>query len=240
MSKRPDPHSIETRRYFPTEFETRSDPGKAPRITGYASVFDKPSQPLGWDGYTEYIEAGAFTKTIREADVAALFNHDPNIVLGRNRANPPTLALAEDTTGLRYDVDIDPENRQSSDVFRMIVRGDVYQSSFGFEVIPGKEIWEFPDDGSMIRRIKEVKLWDVSPVTFPAYLDTTVEVDSFLRSLAAQVDLPIADLVGASTGAELRSRIMGLRVEPKPEPPIGTPLLDAARRRLELLDRSRH
>ena len=238
MSKRPEPRAIETRRHYATEF--RASTPEQPRISGLASVFGKPSQPLGWDGFIEYVEPGAFSKTIQENDVAALGNHDPNIVLGRNRANPATLFLAEEDAGLRYDVEIDTRNVQSMNWYWMIERGDVYQSSFGFEVIPGKEIWEQTPEGGWVRRIKEVRLWDVSPVTFPAYLDTEVEVDSFLRSLATQVDLPVADLAGASTAAELRSRIMGVRAEPVVEPPISTPLLDAARRRLALLDRSRH
>jgi hypothetical protein len=115
----------------------------------------------------------------------------------------------------------------------MIKRGDVSQSSFGFDVI--KEEWSISDDeDEPIRRlITEVRLWDVSPVTFPAYVDTSVEADGFLRSLADQIGRPVAELAVAHGGGELRGI---LRKAPEP-PPNGTPQLDGALRRFELLSR---
>lgn len=227
------PKAADTLRHFATTFETRDDDNpELGVVVGYASVFDKPSQPLGWDGFIEYVAPGAFTKSIQESDVRALWNHDANIVLGRNRAG--TLALVEDHAGLKYTIDVDLGNTQSRDVYRMIKRGDVSQSSFGFEVL--KEEWVFPEDDAepIVRILKEARLWDVSPVTFPAYLDTSVETDSFLRSLAGQIGKPVAELTAAHGRGELRSLIRGKAPEP---PAHGTPSLDAALRRFESLKR---
>src|SRR5437868_2661973 len=85
------------RRYVVSELEVRHD-GSQPVIEGYAAVFGKRSQDLG--GFVEVVENTAFNKTIKEADVRALLNHDANHVLGRNKAG--TLDLSTDDSGLYY------------------------------------------------------------------------------------------------------------------------------------------
>ena len=85
------------RRVYPTEIEVRRVGGKPPKLVGYAAVFDSLSDDLG--GFREKIAPGTFKKTIRRSDVRALWNHDPNYVLGRRKAK--TLKLKEDEHGLR-------------------------------------------------------------------------------------------------------------------------------------------
>lgn len=142
-------------------------------LVGHAAVFNSLSQEL-W-GFREKIAPGAFKRTIDEgADVRALLNHDPNYVLGRTVAK--TLVLSEDDRGLR--VDITPPNTQwAKDLIETVSRGDISQMSFGF--IVRKEQWEENEDQN-IRTLLDVDLFDVSPVTFPAYPATDIQARSIL------------------------------------------------------------
>ena len=156
-----------------SSFETRSE-GNKHVITGYAAVFNVRSQNLG--GFVEQITPGTFRKTITEADVRALWNHNPDFVLGRNRSG--TLRLSEDNTGLHYEVDL-PDTQTARDLRESIERGDVSQSSFGFATVD--DSWGFTDDDFPLRSLNEVKLFDVSPVTYPAYTDATIGMRALER-----------------------------------------------------------
>lgn len=170
------------RRLVEGEVELRSD-GKNPVIEGYASVFGAVSQNMG--GFVETVNRGAFTKTIKEADVRAFFNHDKNLLLGRVGAG--TLQVAEDTKGLHYR--IFPGNQTyARDLIESIERDDVNQSSFGFRVVgPNGEGWGYTERGIPLRSLNEVALFDVSPVVTPAYLDSTSGLTS--RSLEKLCEL---------------------------------------------------
>lgn len=144
-----------------------------PVIVGYAAVFDSLSEDLG--GFREKIAPGAFSKSIKRGDdVRALYNHDPNYVLGRSLSN--TLKLQEDTKGLRIEID-PPDTRYSKDLIVSLERGDISQMSFGF--FTKSDTWEEKEDEDTIRTLNEVDLVDVSPVTFPAYSETVVAMRSF-------------------------------------------------------------
>lgn len=141
-------------------------------ITGHAVVFNQDSQDLG--GFIERIDPSAMD-TANISDVVALFNHDPNIVLGRT---PATLRLSTDASGLRYEI-APPETTWARDVKESIRRGDVRGSSFAFMVRDGGDKWEKPKrkGDPYIRTITAFDaIFDVSPVTYPAYkqTDTTV------------------------------------------------------------------
>lgn len=153
--------------------ELRADDNNEGRVAvGHGAVFEVPTEIYG---ITEIVEAGAFTKTLKEADVRALFNHEPDLLLGRSGAD--TLRMAEDKVGLYYEIDL-PETTVGNDVRALLKRGDLNGSSIGFRTI--KDLWTEKEDGTIERRIKEVALRDTGPVTFPAY-DAT---DAALRSLA--------------------------------------------------------
>jgi HK97 family phage prohead protease len=146
-------------------------------MVGYAAKFNTRSQDLG--GFVETIAPGAFTRSLEDmADVKALFNHDPNIVLGRSTAG--TLRLFQDDTGLRYEVDL-PNTTAGRDLAISLERGDISQSSFAFRTI--KDDWSFDQDGRELRTLQDLELRDVSPVTYPAYLDTNSGIAQ--RSLTA-------------------------------------------------------
>ena len=136
-------------------------------IEGYASVFDSWSEELGGEfPFRERVVKGAFEESIQRDDIRALFNHDPNYVLGRNTSN--TLSLEEDEKGLRVRI-TPPQTQWAKDLLVSIKRGDITQMSFGFTVILDR--WSY-EDNIDIRELLKVKLYDVSPVTFPAYSQT--------------------------------------------------------------------
>lgn len=166
------PDNIEKRvHHIELRANDTTDAAASRTVTGYAAVFGKPSEDMG---FIEYIEAGAFSEAIGASDVRALFNHDPNLILARTASN--TLRVFEDTIGLRYEFDV-PDTSFGNDLLVSLRRGDVNQSSFAFSV--KEQAWEtekLPNgEFKYTRRIKKVeRLYDVSPVTYPAYADTTV------------------------------------------------------------------
>lgn len=161
------------RRFIPaTEIRAESE-GESRKIVGYAALFNSRSQDLG--GFEEVIAPGAFKDAIQGSDIRSLFNHDPNLVLGRVKAG--TLTVAEDERGLRIENDL-PDTQVGRDLLVSMQRGDVDQMSFAFRVAKGGDVWE-ERDGTTVRTITKVaELFDVSPVTYPAYADTSVAVRS--------------------------------------------------------------
>ena len=153
--------------------ELRATGGKKPKIEGYASVFDVPSEDLG--GFVEVVRPGSFTKTIQESDIRALYNHNADHILGRSKPGsdkPATLTLAEDSHGLQISID-PPGSQVARDLMEAIDRGDIDQMSFGFATV--KDRWG-KKAGQQLRELLEARLFDVSPVTFAAYPQTTVDV----------------------------------------------------------------
>ena len=159
--------------------ELRADSETA-KFHGHAAVFDKRTWigPPKW-GFYEQVASGAFDKTLQEADVRFLVNHNPDLVMARNKAG--TLDLGTDSTGLVTDApNLDRRQTYTNDAVIALERGDISQMSFAFRVI--KDAWETLDDdtGTELRTLLEVQLYDVSVVTYPAYEET----DAGLRGAA--------------------------------------------------------
>ena len=155
------------------QVERRAE-GSAPVIRGHAAVFNTLSEPLG--GFREQIAPGAFDDVLAD-DVRALFNHDDSLILGRTASG--TLRVGVDAQGLTYEID-PPDTQYGRDLLVSLERGDITQSSFGFRVAVNGDSWTENADGVLIRTITKVaRLYDVSPVTFPAYPAT----DSAMRTL---------------------------------------------------------
>ncbi len=151
------------------EIEERADNG-LPRLRGHAAVFNSLSEPMY--GFREQIAPGAFAESIGKDDIRALWNHDTSHVLGRKSAG--TLILTEDERGLA--VDINPPNTTwAKDLLISIKRGDITQMSFGFRVLT--DSWA-KVDGDEVRTLEKVQLFEVSPVTFPAYSATDISTNS--------------------------------------------------------------
>jgi hypothetical protein len=175
--------SVERRVTMGGELRVGKRDDGSPLIGGYAAVFNKPSDIIGdWLGsFREIVAPGAFTKTIKDgADVRALMNHDPNFVLGRTKSG--TLQVWEDDHGLAFEA-TPPETQWARDLMETMKRGDISQSSFGFRTIRDRWGNGKDDDGDEIdeRTLLEVQLFDVSPVTFPAYPQTESTVRDLLR-----------------------------------------------------------
>lgn len=172
------------------EWEARDD--AAPAIAGYAAVFSTETVIAGL--FREQVAPGAFDAALKRDDVRALWNHDPNYVLGRTSAD--TLRLSVDKRGLRYEL-APPDTQWARDLMTSIRRGDVTQSSFAFRV--AKEEWEEPtrDHPLPLRTIREVELFDVSPVTYPAYDATSVAARDAAAALSHAATL--RDLASASS-----------------------------------------
>ena len=103
-------------------------------------------------------------------DIRALIDHETRLVLGRNKSG--TLELREDSHGLWGRVKINPNDQDAANLYERVKRGEVDQCSFGCDIV--KEDTEVRDDGSVHWTIREVKLYEVSVVTFPAYTETSV------------------------------------------------------------------
>lgn len=166
------------------DYENKEDDIETRLVSGYAAVFNKYSEDLG--GFKERIEKGAFADAISISDVRALFNHDANLILARNTSG--TLRLMEDEVGLKYEFEM-PHTSLGNDLLQMIKRGDVNQSSFGFTV--ENDTWS-EKDGMVIRTINKVKrLYDVSPVTYPAYPDASVAVRNLQKQNEKEEETPV-------------------------------------------------
>lgn len=161
----PQNNRLLERRTTHGEVEARAK-GSNIYVEGYASVFEKRSGNLG--GFIERVKPSAFNKTIREADVRALWNHDPQYVLGRSGAG--TLELSIDNSGLYYR-SLLPNTSYARDLAELLERRDVRESSFTFFKV--QDEWDLTEEGYPQRSLVEVGLIDVAPVTFPAYEDAT-------------------------------------------------------------------
>lgn len=160
----------------PEAIEVRSDGSGPVVIRGYAAIFDSPTTiSQSYSAYNEVVARGAFRKTLQEADVRALYNHNPDNVLGRTKSG--TLRLEEDMVGLRYEVQV-PDTSWGRDLVELIRRGDVSQSSFAFAPIAQEWTRAQTSEELDTRTLKEVKLYDVSVVTYPAYEDTVASLRS--------------------------------------------------------------
>lgn len=164
------------------EFRDGEGDDAMPMAVGHAAVFGMQSVDLSpdWADYSihEVIDPHAFDRTVREADVVGLFNHDDMWLLGRTTSG--TVRLTVDDRGLAYEIDL-PDTTHGRDVATLLRRRDITGSSFAFRAI--RDTWYEDEDGNVTRTLLEVALIDVSPVTHPAYPDT----DSSLRSLAAAI-----------------------------------------------------
>jgi HK97 family phage prohead protease len=166
------------------KFELRAvEDGDGMTFTGYAAVFNSPSEPLP---FIERIAPGAFKRSLKARnDIKLLWNHDTGAVLGSTRAG--TLKLEEDNYGLRVTAVL-PDTNLGRDVRTLVQRGDVNAMSFGFSVPAGGDSWNA--EGTE-RTLKSVRIFEVSVVAYPAYQQTagTANVRSFdAVAIRAEVD----------------------------------------------------
>lgn len=177
--------------------ELRADADE-PRLAGYAAIFGSRTD-LGY--FSEEIQAGAFTGVLGD-DVRALFNHSPDHVLGRTRAG--TLRIGQDDRGLRYEVDLNPEDPDAMQLYSRVKRGDITGSSFSFMV--AEDAWDYEQDPPHRTIVRLGQLFDVAPVTFPAY-DAAV-VSARTKDAAGKERHPKAGAAPVTHG--VRERLLDL------------------------------
>ena len=186
--------AIERRAVAAIEFR-QGEGGKV--LAGYAAVFDELSDPIY--GFRERIARTAFDKTLADgADVRALFNHNPDHVLGRTKSG--TLRLKVDARGLAFEIDI-PNTTAGNDLRELVRRGDIGGVSFQFYAI--RDSWGTDGEGT-VRTLEEVRLVDISPATFPAYPQSDVA----LRSIFGRAGIDWNRLTGA-VAAQRRGQPLG-------------------------------
>ncbi len=152
--------------------ELREDEdGKKKTLRGYAAKFEKLSHPLY--GFTEKIRRGAFSRSLKEGNVRALWNHNTDWVLGSTKNG--TLRLMEDDIGLKFEIDL-PDTTVGRDAGVTVSRGDVDGMSFAFET--RKQEWDEKKPDNVIRTLIDVDLKEISPTAFPAYPQTKVSARS--------------------------------------------------------------
>lgn len=143
-------------------------------IEGYFALYEQETELF--EGMFEIITKGAFDGTMGN-DIRALWNHNTQYVLGRNKSG--TLELKTDEKGLFGIIRL-PKTQYAEDLHVLVERGDVDQCSFGFNILA--EDLEELASGGYRWRINEIDLHEVSVVTFPAYENTSVS------ARAAQVE----------------------------------------------------
>lgn len=195
--------------------EERAD-GRAV-IKGYAVVWHRLSVDLG--GFRERILPGAFDGTLNRqrgrTDLVSYYNHNPDILLGRESSG--TLKVWSDEKGVGFEV-TPPASR--ADIMELVQRRDVKGASFTFSVDKGGEGFTTDENGRAIREIRAATIYELGPVVQPAYPSTTVQVAmrSFQQWLASQATPeatpPVVgpDIAGASMrlrAARLRSFMRG-------------------------------
>lgn len=152
-----------------SKLEVRREEGEPPKIIGYAVRWDQLSKPI-YGHFQEKFVRGAFAASLINPDVYAAWQHDSREVLGRT---PNTLSITEDDLGLRYE--ITPPS-WADKYLETIERGDVRGSSFIFRAI--REEWDESNEDMSIRTVYEAELFEVSPVTTPAYPQSSVGIRS--------------------------------------------------------------
>ena len=168
---------MDIRRLDVDSFELREVDGEM-TINGHAAVFDRLSEPI-MGMFRERIVPGAFARSLQDAarDVFALWQHDTSMPLARRSKG--TLRISEDAKGLAVEIDL-PDTSYGRDVAANVRSGLVDKISFGFSVPPGGDTMtkERDENGLPIRELRDVDLFEVSPVTLPAYPDTSLSARS--------------------------------------------------------------
>lgn len=225
------------RRVNTVEFDVRDGEASSDGMsfTGYAAVFNSPSEPLP---FTETIREGAFQRSLKSRNEIKLFmNHNTDVVLGSTRAG--TLKLSEDSRGLLAQADL-PDTSAGRDLSVLMKRGDVSSMSFGFSVPPKGDSWS--TDGAT-RELHQVRLHEVSIVTgFPAYADTTASVrslDILAERTAVDVDALSDAILKLEAGETLDDAHADLISEVvsklRAEKPADFNLLEIKKKQLDLM-----
>lgn len=194
---------MERRVMADARMEVRQE-GERPVLRGYAAVYGQWSEDLG--GFRERIAPGAFGRALAGADVRALWNHDSAFVLGRTKAG--TLRLRDDEHGLFVEID-PPDSLLGQAWVESVRRGDVSQMSFAFSIEKAEHTWG--EDGTREQTLRDVTLFEVSPVTFPAYPQTELDVRALWPERDGHNGQAPVEAEGSAEAEETQGRLDVLR-----------------------------
>jgi HK97 family phage prohead protease len=165
--------------------------GMPKEIGGIAAVVNSVTD-LGY--FEEVITPGAFDYALsREYDIRCLFNHEAELILGRTKADTCKVFVNADGN-LEYTWLPDYENPTHMSVVRSIMRGDITQSSFAFTI--KEQTWtDSTKYGTMGKRTITMidELFDVSPVTYPAYAETEADARSIIKMRDEELQIKAAE-----------------------------------------------
>lgn len=186
----------------PANFEVRELGKGRVGIRGYAAVYDQVA-------YDEVVRKGAFDKTVAERDDVRFLTNHGGVPWARTKSGTGVLSL--DDKGLIAEApDLDADNPTVRELVSAMQREDIDQMSFAFELMRWSEYVD-PDSERSIFELLEVRLWDVSVVTYPWYDETSVDLDldRALRSL--HDGLPLTD-----AQRQLVAERAGVTIKPAP------------------------
>jgi HK97 family phage prohead protease len=215
------------------DFEVRAE-GDGMSFTGYASVFNSPSEDLG--GFIEYVAPGAFRRSLQSRnEVKLLWNHDAGEPLASLRGG--TMQLVEDERGLKVTAQL-PNTTRGRDVAELLRTKVIDSMSFGFNVI--KDSWSA--DGKT-RTLESVRLFEASIVSFAAYPATTATVRSTDQAIDpdrladALLRLESGDDLDEAQATLITDVVGKLKAQPEAEDVAdnGLDLLDLKKKQFDLL-----
>lgn len=162
--------------------EQKEEETKEERVEGYGLVYDKKIKLF--DGFYEIISKGAFREAVKDQkEIKAFVNHEAEYVLSTTKSDPP-LVLREDEKGVFFSSPIPPTS-YGNDLKVNLQRKNVRGASMAFKVNPNGDKWETQKDGTTLRTIIDARLYEIGPVTNPAYVQTHVE----LKKIKEEVEL---------------------------------------------------
>ena len=175
-------NDIMEKRIYNLETRVETTENNKDVVVGYGSVFNSRSENLG--GFFEYISPTAITdETIKNSDVRALINHNPDLILARSKFGEGNLNLSIDETGLKYSYEL-PDTSYGRDLGVNLKNGNISQSSFAFTIAEGGDSWTTDENGNDIRTINKIdRLFDISSVTYPAYNEASSDLVIAQRGL---------------------------------------------------------
>lgn len=191
----------ELRSFAAKQIELRAAADTPTQIVGYAAVFNQLSEDLG--GFREKVAPGAFAGSIAVQDVYALWQHKSDQPLARkgNRS----LGLLEDVIGLGVEIS-PPDTSWGRDAVVSVKSDLVKHFSFAFRTI--RDAWDYSNPDMPIRTLLEVELFEVSPVTFPAYPQTSAEARAKVAEIRTRNGEGVDAGNRASASAQARASLL--------------------------------
>jgi HK97 family phage prohead protease len=172
---------IEHRSIPASSFQIRNSPGGTGRTLTGKIAYNSRSQYMG---FFEEIAPGAFTASLRTNEVLAYWSHDTSQVLGRQSNS--TLRLKDTPSALLFECDLDPNTTWGANAIASLKRGDVTSNSFGFSIDANGDDYSTLPDGNILRTVRSASLWEVSPVSVPAYDSNVASIRSSQRDAGCQ------------------------------------------------------